>query len=939
MDKPIQGKAVVVNDDPDQLRLVSTILAKDGLTIFPCHNADDALSTMKKEGCPDIVVTDLHMPGIDGWRFCRLLRSPEYADFNAVPILVVSATFFGEHTEKVSTDLGADAFLPAPFDGTALRTHVRALLEGELLRPASGVLIIDENPAEAESLKKAFETHAYSVNIATSIEQARRLYQDYAPDVVVLDYAMVNDQADELLPNFRNPESATAHVFIATNPTPEMASHFMHIGAEAYVRRPVDPFYTVTICEMARRERALLSIEDRLKIRTRELKESEERFRQLFESIPEAVLVHDMDGRILHINQAGAQRLEYLPEELVGETLSRFVIPVCADRIHQHVQNTVNNGFTQFETTFVAQSGRHIEAEVNERVIDFGGRRVILSVSRDVTIRNRNERRIAKLNECFLNFGPDPDENINLLTNLLGELFGATTAFYSRLHNGMLCRVGQWRSPPELSLLTKPEGHICYDAIRQKTNDVLVVRNLQSSAYATSDSNVRIGQWKTYIGYPVKCAGQHVGAACIFFNEDIEPTGDDRELLSIVASAIGVEEDRKQAALEKEKLESQIQHTQKLESLGVLAGGLAHDFNNLLVGILGNAELALQDLSELSPARQRLDDIKTAGMRASELTRQMLAYSGKGQFIIQPIDVNELVREMGHLLRASISKTIVFNHHFSENLPAIEGDAVQIRQVVMNLITNASEAIGNRSGVITLRTGLIEISRNDLAESFLNNNLPGGFYVAIEVLDTGVGMDEKTKSRMFDPFFTTKFAGRGLGLAAVMGIVRAHKGTIKVDSEIGKGSKFTVLFPSTGKAAPPADQPKADAHKDWKPKGTILVVDDDESVRNVAKMILERVGLNVITASDGREGIELFEKNKTGLAAVLLDMTMPHMSGEETFHEMHRLRPEVPVFLASGYNEQDIASRFTESEFAGIIQKPFQLQTLVAKIRSAIDRK
>ena len=939
MDKPIQGKAVVVNDDPDQLLLVSTLLERDGLTIFPCHNADDAIATMKKEGCPDIVVTDLHMPGIDGWRFCRLLRSPEYADFNEVPILVVSATFFGEHTEKVSTDLGADAFLPAPFDGAALRTHVRALLEGELLRPASGVLIIDENEVESESLKKAFETHAYSVNITPSIEQARRLYADYTPDVVIMDYNLVSDTTDDLLQNFRNPESATAHVFIATNPTPEMASHFMHIGAEAYVRRPVDPFYTVTICEMARRERALLSIEDRLKIRTRELKESEERFRQLFESIPEAVLVHDMEGRILHINHAGARRLECLPEELIGEPLSRFVIPVCADRIHQHVQNTFSNGSTQFETTFVSQSGRHIEAEVHERAIDFGGRRVILSVSRDVTARKRNEKRIAKLNECFLNFGPDPDENINLLTMLLGELFGAATAFYSRLHNGMLCRVGQWRAPPGLSLLNKPDGHLCYDVIRQKTEDVLIVRDLQSSTYAENDSNIRRYGWATYIGHPVKCAGQHVGSACIFFDEDMEPTSDDQELLSIVSSAIGVEEDRKLAALEKEKLESQIQHTQKLESLGVLAGGLAHDFNNLLVGILGNAELALQDLSDLSPARQRLEDIKTAGMRASELTRQMLAYSGKGQFIIQPIDVNELVKEMGHLLRASISKTVLFNYHFTENLPAIEGDAVQVRQVVMNLITNASEAIGNRSGVITLDTGLVEISRNELAESFLNNDLPGGFYVSIEVVDTGAGMDEKTKARMFDPFFTTKFAGRGLGLAAVLGIVRAHKGTIKVHSEIGKGSKFTVLFPSTGKVAPTTDRPKADAHKDWKPSGTILVVDDDESVRNVAKMILERVGLNVITANDGREGIAVFEQNKAGLSAVLLDMTMPHMSGEETFHEMHRIRPEVPVFLTSGYNEQDIASRFTESEFAGIIQKPFQLQTLVAKIRSAIDRK
>ena len=394
---------------------------------------------------------------------------------------------------------------------------------------------------------------------------------------------------------------------------------------------------------------------------------------------------------------------------------------------------------------------------------------------------------------------------------------------------------------------------------------------------------------------------------------------------------------RRRAEQERRKLELQVQHTQKLESLGVLAGGIAHDFNNLLVAILGNAELALRDLSEVSPARGSVEEIRKASVRAAELTGQMLAYSGKGSFVVRPLDLNDLVHEMGHLLEVSISKRTALKYDLAPDLPAVEADASQIRQVVMNLITNASDAIGGRSGAITVRTDVVDMTRSYLEEMYVDEALPEGCYVCLEVSDTGGGMDSDTLPKIFDPFFSTKFAGRGLGLAAVLGIVRGHRGAIGVHSEVGKGTTFRVFLPCTEKELPTPAEGAEPAVESWRGSGTVLIVDDEESVRNVARAMLERFGLTVLTAPDGHSGVETFRRYKDELVLVLLDMTMPRMSGEEAFKEMHEIRPDVPIILASGYEQEDATSHFIGKGLAGFIQKPFQLSALIGKVRAAIE--
>jgi signal transduction histidine kinase len=362
--------------------------------------------------------------------------------------------------------------------------------------------------------------------------------------------------------------------------------------------------------------------------------------------------------------------------------------------------------------------------------------------------------------------------------------------------------------------------------------------------------------------------------------------------------------DRKQEEEARHRLEAKVQHAQKLESLGVMAAGIAHDFNNLLMAILGNTDLALLRLAPESPAREYVDRIATAAQRAADLTSQMLAYSGGGRFAVCPIELNRLLTEMGHLLETVISKKATLQFHLADCLPAIEADASQVRQVVMNLITNASEALGQKGGMIRLSTGVVEADARYLSASELGEDLSPGRFVALEVSDTGTGMDAETRQRIFDPFFTTKFIGRGLGLAAVQGIVRGHNGAIKVYSEPGRGSTFKLLFPASANVA--RDKESGAPVPEARSEGTtILVVDDDARVREVVETMLAESGFRVLIAPDGRQGVEMYRDHCNEIGLVLLDMTMPEMDGEEAFREIRRIRADARVVLSSGYSEQD----------------------------------
>jgi PAS domain S-box-containing protein len=411
---------------------------------------------------------------------------------------------------------------------------------------------------------------------------------------------------------------------------------------------------------------------------------------------------------------------------------------------------------------------------------------------------------------------------------------------------------------------------------------------------------------------------------------------DDRgEVVRMVGTNTDITE-RKRLEEERRELENQMLHAEKLKSLGVLAGGIAHDFNNLLTSILGNAGLAASRSEPDSVVRPFIAQIETASRRAAELTRQLLAYSGRGVFVLKPVDVVALVREMTDLLHLSISKKAVLKYEFTEGLPTVEGDQGQLRQVIMNLITNASESLGNSPGSITLRTGVTQIDPRHPPEDLLWKNLAAGDYLFFEVTDSGCGMDDTVRAKIFDPFFTTKFSGRGLGLAAVQGIVRGHGGGIEIQTSPDNGTRIRVLLP-LGAQGPRVQDGERPSTAPLRGAGTVLVIDDEEAVRTLVSGILIDAGFTVITAGDGQEGLELFSRRADDVRLVLLDLTMPRLGGDEVLAEIRRLHPAARVILSSGYNATDASHCVAGIRPDAFLEKPYTPDTLLDSIRKVLE--
>ncbi|MCL5098966.1 MAG: response regulator [Candidatus Omnitrophica bacterium] len=378
---------------------------------------------------------------------------------------------------------------------------------------------------------------------------------------------------------------------------------------------------------------------------------------------------------------------------------------------------------------------------------------------------------------------------------------------------------------------------------------------------------------------------------------------------------------------ERRRMDEEYRQAQKFESIGVLAGGVAHDFNNLLTGVLGNASLALSDLPEEHPLRDKLQDIISASERAAHLTRQLLAYSGKGRYIVRPIELPKVISGIHHLLESSVPRKVRLSLDLSGPVPSVQADAHQMEQVLMNLVMNAAEAIGEDAGTIRISTGTQTLEANDAS------GLPPGEYVYLEVRDSGCGMDEQTTSRIFDPFFTTKFMGRGMGLAAVAGIVKAHQGVIRVSSTPGQGSTFRMLLPASESKEPAVAESRSLAGT-----GKVLVVDDEDVVRRMAKATLELYGYTVLLAENGRQAVEIVRQNPNAISCVIMDMAMPVMSGEEAVHEIERIEPGLRVIVSTGFDEAKAVEQFSGLRVASFLQKPYKSRDLAEKVKAVLTK-
>src|SRR5919109_1547799 len=690
----IPPTVMVINDDALQLRLTVTWIEKDGLRVLACQSAEEALRLLRKDLAVDVIVTDLHMPHIDGWRLCHLLRSPEYAAFNHVPILVLSATFAGADATRMSTDLGANAFLSVPYDPAVLRARVRDLLAGRIPQAPLRALIVEDSHTLATLLRRTLEAQGYTVDIAGTGREGLQRLQEQSPELAILDYHLPDMAGDQLLPACTRSMRPIVAIMITTDPTPELALHFMRLGAYGYLRKPFDPAYLVDLCARALRERTLLRVEELLEERTRALRASEAQLRLLFGSIPDAVFVHDADGTILAVNEVGAHWLERSTADVVGQSISTLLTPYHTPLLSVPQPATTNGSTTTWRTMSMAHTGRHMTVEVTERASEFHGKPAVLSVVRDVTERERvvvalqaakdyaenlinssldmivsvdTERRIIAFNKAAQQaFGYEPNEVLGQPVHLLY----ADPVVGTGIHHHALTN-----------------GHYTGEITNKRKDGTLFESYLSASL-------LRDGQ------------GQVMGVMGI--SRDI------------------TERKQAEAALQASKEAAEAANHTKSAFLA----NVSHEIRTPMNGILGMTALALgTDLTH--EQREYLEMVNVSAQALLELINDLLDFSkmeaGKLVLDLHPFSLRDLLAQaMKTCALSAHQKGLELTCAVHPGVPdGIIGDAGRLRQILVNLLGNAVKFTAQ---------GEVAVSIECLEQT------PESVCLQVHVRDTGVGI-------------------------------------------------------------------------------------------------------------------------------------------------------------------------------------------------------
>jgi len=666
-------------------------------------------------------------------------------------------------------------------------------------------------------------------------------------------------------------------------------------------------------------QKQLQSYQQRIEEKNEALHEVKNWFELTVQHSMDAIIRVDQQGAIQSWNPMAEQMFGYSEREALGQLIENLLIP---KRLHDEHLGHFYRQLKREEAELMSLriEGRAQCKDGSELPIEFVGATVRQgnSLAIIMTMRDVSERKAAEqaLNDSYASMEMLVTRRTRELQNL------ATIIEVSVDFVGIADLQGR-------VLYVNPAGRkmvgLSYDAPVETMNFMNFhdAETCQRLAEEIIPKTLEQGIYQEEFEF-IDCDGNIIPTDCTIMSLPNEQGVADR-------TAVIARDLRDQIALQR-----QIEHGQRLESMGVLAGGIAHDFNNILTAILGNAALAELKVNEPLKMVKYLRNIVKSSERAAGLCRQMLAYSGKGKFIVKPLNLSEMVNDITKLLNVSITKNVNINITLAEQLPAVDIDESQIQQVIMNLVINASDAIGDKSGTIKIETGVMDTDDFSWRTSFMQDDLLPGHYVYLEVSDNGCGMDDKTLQHIFDPFFTTKFTGRGLGLSAVLGIIRGHHGTMKVDSTPGIGTTFRMLLPISQQTAVSDDLIRENGQS-YRSSGTILVVDDEDAILEIASLMLEDMGFNTITATDGLKAVETYRQHRDVITAVLLDMTMPNMDGQECYQVLHEINNDVIVVLSSGYNEQDAISHFSHKGLAGFIQKPYRTEALEKVIRAAID--
>ncbi len=1041
--------AVVVNDSATQLALLAPLIRQAGLQPRIYSSAESALHDAPHHPSPALVITDLNMPGIDGWRFCRLLRSPEYPRFNSVPIFVVSATFSGDSPERITADLGADAFFPCPLDGPFFVEKIKEILRGERKPIPLRTLIVEDSPTLSELLRKAFSAAGYLADTALTLADANRQIDETSYEVLIIDYHLPDGSGDALLDRLHAEMPAGVCIMMTTDPSADLALDWMKRGAAAYLRKPFQPAYLLELCARSRRERALLLVEKRLEARTRQLHESEALLARSQQIAHIGSWKLDLSANQLAWSDEVYRIFGQRPQEFAAtyEAFLASVHPDDREAVHAAYRNSLQEGIQSYEVEHrIVRKDTGEVRHVYERCIherdETGKVSCSIGMVQDITesrqarktLRESEERyRLIADNTSDSIWAMGPDLRFTYLSPSTEKLFGypleewndldwgrfvhpdylssvlelfaglsqgqedrsATAAIRvfhrdgremwvefstSSIHekNGRLSGfVGVTRdiTKRQMTELSLANAKAMVDAAFAQTPIPMVLISLPDAVlrYANAaclefldvaDEPSHIGQplfafpqtWQDYdaTGRQQKLEEMPLARAargeCTHNREYYVVTkrGNRRwELVSaspiynqagerIAAYAVFPDiTERKRSEEEHSKLQAQLTQAQRMESVGRLAGGVAHDFNNMLGVILGHAEMALDRAGPDQAIYSDLQEIRRAAERSAEITRQLLAFARKQTVLPRVLDLNETLEGMFKMLRRMIGEDIELAWLPANRPLPVRIDPSQIDQILANLIVNARDAIAG-IGRITLETGSMVFDEKFGSE---NEGLAAGPYVFMAVSDNGCGMDPKVLASIFEPFFTTKELGKGtgLGLATVYGIVKQNEGVIRVSSEPGSGSRFTIYLP---RYSGTAESPECEARPGGiSAKGleTILLVEDEPANLKMTALLLERQGYAVLTCASPREALHLAESYRGKLDLLVTDVVMPEMNGHDLAQNLLNRFPGLKRLFMSGYPADVIAHHGVLEPGVHFIQKPFTLRELASKIREALE--
>lgn len=632
--------------------------------------------------------------------------------------------------------------------------------------------------------------------------------------------------------------------------------------------------------------------------------------RTLIDAIPDPIAVKDRSGRFLLLNRANAAALGLQhPAEAVGRTDADFQPLAEADRQSLDDRAVIESGqpiLSREEYVSNGAAGWYLTTKIplrDDREEITG----LISISRNITERRRIQAELQR-EHAFLRTLIDTLPDFVYVKDLDGRYLLTNRA--------------------NLRLLGLPTVE---SAIGKSVRDLFPPEI--ATLYEEDDRRVIAGESVLNREHPAQFPD---GSRGFILTTKVPIRDSDGRVTAVFGVSRDVT-DLHRMQREREEMHRRLNHSQKLESLGELAGGVAHDFNNILTVILNNAILAKMHPGDIDLRRECLEQIEHAAARAAYLCNQMLAYSGRGQFVVEPVRLRELVDDTLPLVRSSISRRADLEIVAEPCDAVTQADVTQIRQIILNLVINASDALGNEPGRIRIVTGLMTADGDYLKTCALAPEGSAGQFVFLEVSDTGCGMSPETMARIFEPFFSTKFTGRGLGLAAVLGIVRGHRGAIRVESGLGRGTTFRLLLPATFGIEPrplagPAKPVTKSSHT-----GRVLVVDDEDRVRSVICRSIEKAGYTAVPASNGQEALEILGERHREFAVVLLDLTMPGMDGQQVFEAVRAINGQLPVLLMSGFSESEATAKFAGQGLAGFIQKPFEVSALVEQLSRVIQ--